>query len=389
MDENTVINEAYYGKLPEFETIEKLLDNISKKIKADPKKCNPNKYPETKQIEKLFCKVFGFKKSFLYWEPFNQGNAYTVALNALILFSDKKDAIVKLSNTGFYDQSGKSVLTIYISNGLILRDDLSSKELLAVILHEIGHNFDVSKYHLIEYMLDAISSLGTSIYQYKKTDIDEAKLNYKDKLTEHDEYLYDHDTKRAKENNTNDANMKKIYKINIWLNGILSSTRLGIHILLSPFAQLLNLGNKKGEIFADSFPSAYGYSVELVSALNKLGKEKDFYYKPTNGVTKFLYDLYNFNEEIFVSLSDCHGTNQERCKDCLLKLQWDLKNNDFSPELKEELINKINETTDIYKQFIDKSEYEKMPITRAWHHIVNTIFGGRVGFAKFFPRHKV
>ena len=74
--QNYLIQEAYYGKLPEFEMIEELLTNIIEKVKKDPKKCNPNKYPEMKKIQKLFTKIFGFKKSIIYWEPYNYEDAY-------------------------------------------------------------------------------------------------------------------------------------------------------------------------------------------------------------------------------------------------------------------------------------------------------------------------
>lgn len=389
MSNEIIVNEAYYGKLPEFIEIEKLFESMSNKMKADPKKCNPNKYPENKKVEKLFCKVFGFKKTYLYWEPFNQANGYTLSLNSLILFSDKKNAIIKRSDTGFYDESGKSILTVYLSVGLVIRDNLSSSELVATVLHEIGHNFDVSKFHLIEYMIDAVGTLGMSVIESKKIDIDKVKENYYDKISYKNDYYYKHSNKREQQNKANDKGLSKMYKINTWLSTILIIPNIGFNVVLSPFSQLANLGSKKGEIFADSFASAYGYSVDLISALKKLDKEKELYYKPKTGFTRFLYDLDNFNTEVFLAFSDCHGMNQERCKDCLKKLNWDLNHNDFPPDLKQELIDKINETKKIYDSFVDKSEYDKMPITRAWHIIVKTIFGGRVGLAKFFPRHQV
>jgi len=389
MSNEIIVNEAYYGKLPEFIEIEKLFESMSNKMKVDPKKCNPNKYPENKKVEKLFCKVFGFKKTYLYWEPFNQANGYTLSLNSLILFSDKKNAIIKRSDTGFYDESGKSILTVYLSNGLILRDGLTPPELTATILHEIGHNFDISKFHLIEYMIDAVKTLGTSVKEYGKLDIDKVKEDYYDKTSDENDYYYNHSTKRDHYNKITDKRLASMYKINTWLSGILAIHTINFTIAFSPFLQFARLGSKKSEIFADSFASAYGYSVDLISALKKLDKEKELYYKPKTGFTRFLYDLDNFNTEVFLAFSDCHGMNQERCKDCLKKLNWDLNHNDFPPELKQELINKINETKKIYDSFVDKSEYDRMPITRAWHIIVKTIFGGRVGLAKFFPRHQV
>ena len=57
-----LMQEAYYGKLPEFNEMEKLFDSIIARVKKEKEKSNPNKYPEMKKISKLFCKIFGFKK---------------------------------------------------------------------------------------------------------------------------------------------------------------------------------------------------------------------------------------------------------------------------------------------------------------------------------------
>lgn len=389
---DNLLQEAYYGKLPELEKIEKLLASISKKVKADPKKCNPNKYEENKEIEKLFCKLFGFKKSFLYWEPFNAGNAYTVALNALILFSDKKESIIKRDNKGFYDKSGKSILTVYASVGLILKDNLTPRELLATILHEIGHNFDVSKYHYVDYLIDVISSFGLAAFEYKayKSNIDDLKDEYHNSITKSENKYYKDNKERELQNNRMERSNRLYRMLDTWvLTPVLKTLSTPLTIILSPFQQLISIGSKKGEIFADSFATAYGYGTDLISALNKLDNEKKQYYYPKSGFGKMLWDLSNFHDEVFIAFADCHGTNQERCKDCLEKLNWDLKHNDFSPELKKELVNEINKTTDIYKKYTSKSETERMAITRLWRYIVRFVFNGRVGLAKLFPRHKV
>lgn len=387
-----LLQEAYYGKLPELAKIEDLLGVISKKIKADPKKCNPNKYPENTQIEQLFCKLFGFKTTYLYWEPFTYGNAYTISMNALILFSDKKDGIVKRDNKGYYDKTGKSVLTVYVSNGLIIRDNLTPRELLATILHEIGHNFDVSKYHLVEYVTQAIATLGFSIFEYRtySDSIDDIKTQYYDNISKEENKFYKNNRQRENYNKKTDRRIKLNSIIDTWVaTPILKALQSAATIILSPFIQITQLGSKKSEIFADSFATAYGYGTDLISALNKLGDEKKQYYYPKSGFGKFLWDLSNFHDEVFIAFGDCHGTNQERCKDCLEKLNWDLKHNDFPAGLRKELVNEINKTTDLYKAYTSKSETERMAITRIWRYIVRYLFNGRVGLAKLFPRHKV
>ena len=77
---DNVYMEAYYGKLTEFEEIERCFGEIQKKARKEGYNSNPNKYPETKKIEKLFAKVFGLKKAIFYWVPSNVINAYTITV---------------------------------------------------------------------------------------------------------------------------------------------------------------------------------------------------------------------------------------------------------------------------------------------------------------------
>ena len=143
------VQEAYYGKLPEFDELESLFDSVIKKAnKEGLNRCNPNKYPEQKKICKIFSKLFGFKETLFYWEPFYAANAYTYSLNVFMVYTDKKKLIQKRQDKGFYDSSHSIILSVYITTGL-LHKNMSARELIAVILHEIGHNFDYLQYKSI------------------------------------------------------------------------------------------------------------------------------------------------------------------------------------------------------------------------------------------------
>ena len=160
------IFESYYGKLPEFEMIENLFEGIISKGRKEKNKANPNKYSENKEVCKILKKVFGFKDAFLYWIPSNSVNAYTVTVHSLMIFGESKDFIEKRSDKGFYDNSHRSVLTVYLYTGILdEKVDLTPAELLSIVLHEIGHNFDYSPYHTITFFIDSILTMGEySVY---------------------------------------------------------------------------------------------------------------------------------------------------------------------------------------------------------------------------------
>lgn len=399
MDENWqnyLIQEAYYGKLPEFEMIEELLTSIIEKVKKDPKKCNPNKYPEMKKIQKLFTKIFGFKKSIIYWEPYNYEDAYTYSLNTFIILANKGKDYIKKGDRGFYDTSHTSVLTVYLSVGLILTANLSASQLLACILHEIGHNFDYSGYHLIGYYMQNILTLGQSYIEYSRYTNNDWINDQKDKLNKKiqkkgDKY-YNKPKKREKMNDNTRKMIEKSQKINTVtsvLSLLINIVSAPLFLIFSPVTQLVSLGGKKGELFADSFATAYGYGTDLITALNILSDPKK-YYNPKSKAMNFLQDLGVFQTEVYIAFNDVHGSNQERCMECKKKLQQDLRKNDFSPELKEELQKEIDRIDQTYNELKNFSTDEKSKVTKIWRKINHFLFRGNPNLLqKLFKTNRV
>lgn len=391
-----LMQEAYYGKLPEFNEMEKLFDSIIVRVKKEKEKSNPNKYPEMKKISKLFCKIFGFKKAIIHWEPFNEENAYTISLNTFLIFANKNKEMIKKKKNGFYDTSHSIVLTVYLSVGDILSANLTSREMIAVVLHEIGHNFDLSGYHLISYYLNCITSLGLyakAAKKYKNIDqINKTKEKYyNDKELENSKY-YNNTKKRKEVNEKIKEYIGNALKSSAKLSLLTELTRiisLPVMLLLTPFSQVSLLADKKGELFADSFAVAYGYGTELMTALEKFSDYKK-YYNPKSKIQKTLYDLSLYQNESYIAAFDCHGSNQERCYEALKKLKNDLKTGDFSPELKEELENEIKRIQEQLDIIVSMPNEERRGITRLWRKINAVIFRHSPNLiSKLFKTNKV
>ena len=94
-----------------------------------------------------------------------------------------------------------------------------------------------------------------------------------------------------------------------------------IYALISIPTQLSQLDRKKGEQFADSFATAYGYGPELISALGKRGTYDNVKVTNCGKATVFFRDLNNCLGEIVNCLIQVHGTDQERCKDCIKRIR--------------------------------------------------------------------
>lgn len=394
LEDVDLMQEAYYGKLPEFIVMEKLFDKISQKVHEEGARvANPNKYPELRKVEAIFQKVFGFKKACIYFEPYASPNAYTFSMNILLFYSKKK-VYVKKTDRGFYDNSKSTSLGVFLTTGLF-ELGLTSRELIACILHEIGHNFDYSVYHKVEHIINNILSFGLeqSYVNDNKEKVDELRDKYGGEIITDDDKVYNNPKRRKRMGDNYDKVMKsKLSAFGVALS-FLAIPFYGvadlIAFIVSTPVLFSSIGGKKGELFADSFATAYGYGSDLVTALEKLEHCRDRYVIPTSGPRKFLADLGQFQNELLVALCDVHGSNMERCAECIEKLKWDLAHNDFQPELREELLKEIETLTEQYKKFYTFEPHERYKITKFARKIANFICGGRPNLIRLFKRNKV
>lgn len=390
------IMESYYGKLPEFTALEAAFDRLIKRARSEGNKCNPNKYKENKEISGIFKKVFGFKDAIIYWIPSYDVNAFTICIQSLMLFGESKDFIEKRSDKGFYDTSHRSVLTVYVYTGMLEKDlNITAREMVAIVLHEIGHNFDYSLYHMVNFIIDAIYCMGSNIIWVDNNrrieDVNKIKMDNYDYLKSESEAIYNDQNQRDKDAEAYKKSLQK-YANKGWFKGVLKLLYTNIaHLLLFPVAlplQLSNIGNHKGEQFADSFATSYGYGVELVSGLDKMNSRFVFT-KKSRGL-QILEDLNHASMEIFSGMSgEAHGTNQERCKECIKKLRRDLKNEDFPPELKNELEHEISKIEARYQELMTATPNDKLRITKLWRKVCDLFFGGANNLYKFFKPNNV
>lgn len=394
---NELYQEAYYGKLPELEECGKLFDSIIQRARKEGTKCNPMKYPELRKIEKLFCKLFGFKSTVIYFIPYDSTvNAYTICLFSKMILGEAKDFIEKRPDKGFYDNSHKSFLSIYCYTGMLMEHiGLTGDELLACILHEVGHNFDFSAYHMFDYVVQNILTFGTASIGVKKTSSIEhmngVKLDYLNEVKKEAEYSYDHQDYRNDENERMERNLKRFYdkgKIKLMLGFLFNVLYAPVGLIISPFVQLGMVGGKMSEQFADSFATAYGYGNELATCLSKINK-CPVKLKDNSKIATVFRDLNSCMVEILFACTEVHGTNQERVKNSIKKLKADLITSDYPPELKDELKKEIAKLEEYYQTLLYATPDEQQKITKSWRRFCDTFFDGGFNFFKHLKPNRV
>lgn len=174
MDSLEVLNEMYFGKVPELLIAENLLNEFKEKcmkvkpffeFSIDDKVFKKLKNDEMWiKLSNCFSKMFGFKAAYIELvEPsmLFTGNAYTYICpgtdekyiplmlsktkqgNKKYKLEDVLGKAVIVNNKGFYIDKNQfpAVLITFISLDWFFRDNLTGGNILAVLLHEIGHNF--------------------------------------------------------------------------------------------------------------------------------------------------------------------------------------------------------------------------------------------------------
>lgn len=152
--ENFVLNEFYFGKHPNLISIESLLTDLRKKyIKLNPvsdRKVFKDLIHDSilRDIEGKINQTFGFSETKITVARVEYLNAYTLPAPPIdnkgnINTKALSEPLIKIDKTGMKFDKTKypmNLITI-VTAGLLIDKRVSEGEVIAILLHEIGHNF--------------------------------------------------------------------------------------------------------------------------------------------------------------------------------------------------------------------------------------------------------
>ena len=420
-----VIHEVYFGKTKELLQIESLIGEVRDKygVKSIDKKDGAlknyvykgkrkysNSSPEMLKINRLFEKAFGFESFFLMIIHMGIANAFTAPVSGC-LDSPEDTHTIEASMKGF-KKTGKDKTFVCIFDGLFFNPDLTNAEVLGIILHEIGHNFQTAispvcrGFSYIDRIMRIITipitigSVITSDELSTKGKIGNlASLglavpalfdNLRGKIIDNYKKVLQNDKETIIAiNDTNLVTSAISGPIGV-IKDIKSIAFKLAHGILSPvmFFKVIamNIGNialsgmdERGEIIADRFATAYGYGAECQSAMYKARKQG--FGMPSQKVIREIpilnvyYDLISLPYNIIGNIIDCHPNQIYRSKDSLDFMEKELKKEDIDPKLRAEMQQQINKLRGNIKDLTDITE-KGFFFTNAWSAIMLTLFNG-------------
>ena len=381
-----VIDEAYYGKISEVLAIEKKIGECREKYRISPMKFNTSS--DRDELERLIEKAFGFTLVDFTVVPSSLHNACTLPVSMEIFdFKDFRKYIISDGKGVKYTKDANAYVMIQVTSGLFFSEIYSDSEVMAILIHEIGHNFQTAmnnKCRNFTMIKKSLNLLLFPIVMIQNPGISPFK-----------EQWYDF-CRRLRKNN--EALVGVYYTINSGFMTIMEIIAGGF-ILLNKISRLfnplmvftalpsiivkklkesmgldliLNIGNFQGETFADQFASAYGYGADFSSAMRKMrdnggGSSIEVAFRRMPFINSY-YDLISIPEKIIANIFDPHPNTISRINSQIEYIEREIQNNrDLSPKMKKELksqvaaiereldqFNNMNDPSFIYSNSLDK-----------------------------------
>lgn len=354
-DMTTAVNETYFGKSKELEIIEKSFDKaIQSKDKIDASSLGI--------VAKQLQKKFGFDNVSIGIDKTPGLNAYTY-----IDIADIKKMKIKTSE-GYKALPGNTCSILVVFSPAMLSGVLSGKELTAITLHEIGHQF-ASKRILNSSSLRYMASYIRGLSELDKI----IRIASQETNSIVDMFMM---IRRVISKLTEDAVFAIKYVINtlILLKDILKTPTLKDTYNLigdsTKFSRIMNYINNFDKVkkpikvhdleeeMADSFATIYGYGPELASALTKIeASDIDEEFDPYDNSFYNLYihiPIYTLLSYICTSDSGIAIQTSRRVYAQLLTLRKEMNDINTDAKTKKRILADIDELEKVYGKYIDE-----------------------------------
>lgn len=343
-----------------------------------------NTDPDLLEINRLLEKEFGFGCCSLniLMAPVAQAFTFSLSSRFDVLSLDLKNHI-KATRTGFkYDRDLDYALVVYISSYVIFNPEYTDREVLAIILHEIGHNFQCS--------LNGVSGIFNNIATIFRTIFHPVSA-----------LLYSNRSLSSYSKAINEAKENKSFLIALdWCTNMLlaipmtiQKTISDINILTQPLKVVLSIPfmmlkrvwyivddviplpfKYRDEKIADNFATMYGYGPDLVTGLEKLERDTG----PVIGTAKKIpgIGLFYSTIELFLyemmSIVSTHPSNYTRYRDQVKLLKKEIEKDDIDPKMKARVVKDINRIESEIAEFskIRNSVADPLLFTKAYYKVM-------------------
>lgn len=380
-----IIQEVYFGESKGLKIVQDQLSVLRNKYVGQSKFFNKiNTDQELLKFNRTIEDFFGFKAFSLIVEPELMYNAYTYPLSSKLDVGTGKKYL-ESSSSGFrFKKEAQYSCIVFIHSSLITDENFTDREVLAIILHELGHNFS-----------GALTPMGTAFGGIMKV-ANALLLVYNTILAVLLPFGSNARNLAGSFNGLQDLTIKisnRIKKEHPELNdtfysikGFFKAINSGITELLIFFSAMITIVNPFGTIInfienkikniiknpssivitlfgyneekvSDEFATMYGYGADLSSALDKFGSlgGGSVVLGTLNDtpIIGHLYGLFRLPIQIVGTIFDPHPETSSRINAQLVMLEKELRKQDIDPKIKKQIQDDIYETRKILNRCTD------------------------------------
>lgn len=378
-----MLNEAYVGKTPTLQKIEEKIGEARKKITFYGAN---NTIKEIIEINRLFEKQFGMDVFGLHIYPSDIINGYTRVLGTNYDIAEQEvlhNCITGDTINGYrFKPNNNFCIQVYLATSLLMNDTFTDEEIIAIMLHEIGHNFadciyedievfnrklikeikDISIAAVIMSAFMALISFGILIPQFLQaldnSPFGSALNNEKRRKNEK------RDQSRPKRVSALLDGIKgKVDDISYFINGVISrlgggasikATHRKMEIAGVPDQVRKSIG-RQNEVIADKFAGIYGYGPAQASSLLKMGQMHNaaYYF-----VKKIAPKANSSFERAILNITDfdCHPHEVQRAYEEIKLLEHELEKGDLDPKVRKVIEGQVREIKKLIKEYSETSE---------------------------------
>lgn len=393
-----ILNEVYFEEGLEIKNMLKLIKTIREPL-FDKKILNTDIYfdkisssKDVISLNRAIENFFGFKTFALKIVKSDEWNAWTVPISGKLDIGYRDGAkYIKKTNNGFKFTGGDYNVVVNITSALLCEKKFNERDIMAILLHEIGHNFS--------FAIDNMGGLfGTMI---KASNTCSLILDYiniwiydeKSRNTMNDIYYNNKDNNLSKlADHLNKKDDLMINLASIFMKPAAFIFSIVLHVIvfnfslftllykltlgrINPIDLMIELYGYNDEKVADNFAVIYGFGPESAKFEEKVYtmnmkemSERTFY-------TKLLYIIiYPFY--IAQLAHDPHPKYILRILDQLKILNNELEKEDIDPKMKTQIKNDIKNIQSELNKLLKSMDKYDTDISSYYDKLMMKLFGG-------------
>lgn len=377
-----VLNEVYFGYTPGIARVFEAFQDFRSKYVTDRKfftgNINADTDPDLKRFIKEMEREFNIYSYSLIITNNDEANMCTIS-PMFRNINPEKSIIVDKTGYRFLPQAEMSII-MCANTGLLFNSEFTDEEMFAIVLHELGHNFErfssgsLAGLSMITDMF-AVYSILLEILTDPIQGVQDMGLFFitpnfiKKRLSK----LFNRITLQDR---------KTIYTYFNFIKGVFNTLKsIPTSILFSFISPILyvfvgcanifnaiypwGMAGYLGERFADNFASYYGFGVHAVSAQRKMGTNKmrtglDYYIRQVPIIGHFL-NIISIPGNWLLHIGDVHPSTPNRMRSIVNSMQNDLDDPRLNPKLKKQLKEQLTKIEKENQEFYEQATKIKNP----------------------------